>query len=201
MQPGYPSSGQDPYQTNPSDPFGQPGYGQYPSPPDPYQQQPTSGQPYAEPYQNPAAFPGQPVSGQPYGDYYTPPPVTGQPYGQPEYGAGGYPPPVAQPYPATGYGVPGAPVQQNQNTFGLLSMIFGIISIPLACCYGFGALFGIAGVVLGVTGMRKASAGQASNRGMAIAGLVCGAVGIILGLVWLIVIIASPSTTSSYYNY
>ncbi len=213
MQPGYPGSGQDPYNPNPSDPFGQPGYGQYPSAPDPYQQ-PAPGQPYPEPYQNPAAFPGQPVSGQPYGDPYAQPPVSGQPYapvsGQPyapEYGAPGYPPAVPaypQPgypqsgYPQPGYGAPmGAPAKQN-NTLGLLAMIFGIVGIPTFCCY-IGTLFGIAGVVLGMLGLRKVAAGEANNRGMAIAGVACGAVAALLGIAWIIYAIVSPSNGYSYY--
>jgi hypothetical protein len=76
----------------------------------------------------------------------------------------------------------GAPSQQN-NTMGLLSLILGIISIfPGVCCAFLGVLVGIAAVVLGILGMRKATAGQASNRGQALAGLICGSIGLVLSI-------------------
>jgi hypothetical protein len=62
-------------------------------------------------------------------------------------------------------------------------MIFGIIGIPASVCL---PLLGIplsgAGVVLGVLGMRRAAEGRASNRGMALAGVICGAVGVVIGI-------------------
>ncbi|HEX7743801.1 MAG TPA: DUF4190 domain-containing protein [Micromonosporaceae bacterium] len=156
MQPGNP--GQDPYgEQNPQDPTAPPNpYAQPPqSPGQPAYGQPGAGQhPYAQPQQDP--WSAQPTSGQPYG------------------AAPGYPPP--------GYGVPGQP--PPNNTLGLLAMIFGIVGIPLGVCCGlFGTPFGIAGVVLGILGLNRANQGQATNRGQALAGLICGAVGIVLAIV------------------
>lgn len=111
----------------------------------------------------------------PPGSYPPPPPAYGQqpdPYGQPAapYGQPGYPPPAAAP----------------SNGQGLAAMILGIISIPLACCGYGGIVLGILGIVFGVMGRRKADAGLATNRGQAQAGLICGAVGVVLGIVVLI---------------
>ncbi|GAA1816083.1 hypothetical protein HC028_10060 [Planosporangium flavigriseum] len=172
MQPGYPGSGQDPYgQQQPYvDPYAQPQYQpQQPQQPQPEQQgaQPPAGDPYGQPpqapqYQDPYA---QPTSGSPY--------------------------PPAAPYAMGGYGAPmGAPPQQN-NTQGLVAMILGIVSIPMAvCCSIVGIPMGIAAIVLGILGIKKADAGQASNRGQALAGAICGGAGILVAIVWFIAVFA-----------
>jgi hypothetical protein len=191
MQPGYPGPGQDPNNPNPygqqPDPYGQqPGYGQQPSyPADPYGQQPqygqqpTSGQPYGQ----------QPTSGQPYGQ-----PTSGQPYGQPTSGQPYGQPPGGSPYPSyPGYTDPayGQPQGGGQsNTMGLLAMIFGIAAIPLAFCCYIGTALGIAAIILGVLGTQKANRGEASNRGQAKAGLICGAVAVGLDILLLILSVA-----------
>jgi hypothetical protein len=69
---------------------------------------------------------------------------------------------------------------------GLVSLILGIISIPLTFCtpYGMavGMAVGVAAVVLGILGIHKANAGEADNRGQALAGLICGSVGLVLSI-------------------
>jgi hypothetical protein len=152
---------------------------------------------YPDPY-NPQQ-PQQPTSGQPYGDPYAPPQYgTPQYPGQPPYQ--GQPPYPGQPYPGGGYSVPvmpGPPTGQN-NTLGLLAMIFGIVSIPLGFCCGiFGVAMGGAGIVLGILGLRKANQGQATNRGMALTGIICGAIGVIG---WIILIAISASTGFFHIN-
>jgi hypothetical protein len=77
-------------------------------------------------------------------------------------------------------GDPGAP--QPNNTLGLLSLILGIASLPMLFCFGLGLPAGVAAVVLGVLGKRRADDGEATNRGQAIAGMICGAVGATLTL-------------------
>jgi hypothetical protein len=87
---------------------------------------------------------------------------------------------MAQP----GYGQP-APSTQN-NTLGLLALILGIAAIPLTCCFYIGVPVGIAAIVLGYLGKQKAERGEASNRGQAVAGLICGAVAVGLAIVLII---------------
>lgn len=65
-------------------------------------------------------------------------------------------------------------------------MILGIVAIPLVCCFYIGVPVGIAAVVLGFMGKQKADQGLATNRGMALAGLICGAVAIVLGILFVI---------------
>ncbi|MEU8258290.1 hypothetical protein AB0C06_28950 [Micromonospora inaquosa] len=165
MQPGNP--GQDPYGQQPNqDPTAPP------PPAAPYGQQPQD--PYAAPQ---APYGQQPTSGQPYGQQ--------QPYQdpyaqqQPQYNAG-------PTYPNAGY-----PQAQGQNnTLGLVALILGIASIPLACCPLLGIPVGIGGAVTGYLGRQKAAQGQASNAGQAKAGLICGAVGVVLGIISVILSVA-----------
>ncbi|MEU9506783.1 DUF4190 domain-containing protein [Micromonospora sp. NPDC048170] len=185
MQPGYP--GQDPYGQQPhQDPAVPPHHDPYAPPPAaPYGQQPTSGQPndpYAAPqypYGQPDPYGQPPTSGQPYGQ-----PAPGQPYGQQPYGQQPYQDPYGQQaYPPPMYpnaGFTGKGPGQQQNTLGLVSMILGIASIPLVCCY-LGIPLGIAALVTGWLGKQKADQGQAGNS-QALAGLICGAIGVVLGL-------------------
>jgi hypothetical protein len=174
MQPGNP--GQDPYGQQPNDPTApQPPHDPYAPPPAaPYGQQPTSGQPY-----------GQPTSGQPYGQ----PPQ--DPYGAPQAPYGQQQPQAPygqqQPYGSPTYPNAGYPQAQGQNnTLGLVSMILGIASIPLVCCVFLGIPVGIAAVVTGYLAKQKVAQGQASNAGQAKAGLICGAVGVGLGILLLL---------------
>lgn len=206
MQPGYP--GQDPYgQQPPQDPTSPQYQDPYAPPPAaPYGQQPPAGQPYGQP-QDPYSQPqppqyGQPpTSGQPYGQ-----PTSGQPYGQPTSGQPyGQPPPYQDPYaaqqpygaaptyPNAGYPQP----QGQQNTLGLVSMILGIASIPLACCY-LGIPLGIAAVVTGYLGRQKAAQGLANNDGQAKAGLICGIVGAVLGVLQIVLLIVGVNMPNNY---
>jgi hypothetical protein len=69
---------------------------------------------------------------------------------------------------------------------GLLAMIFGILGIVFGvCCWPIGAALAAAGIVLGALGMRKANEGLADNRGMSLAGVICGSVGAGLSLIFL----------------
>jgi hypothetical protein len=207
MQPGYPPPGQDPYgqqpyqdpyqQQQPQQPqYGQPQYGQPQQPPqygqqypDPNQQQPYQ-DPYAQPqqpaYQDPYAQPQQPVSGNPYPTSGNPYPTSGNPYPPaPGYGA--------QP----GYGYP-APQGGQNNTLALIGMILGIASIPTACCY-IGLLLGGAGIVLGVLGQKKANELGGAGKGQALAGIVCGAVGVVVEIA--ILVLAIGFNTFNYGTY
>jgi hypothetical protein len=65
-------------------------------------------------------------------------------------------------------------------------MILGIASIPLVCCFYLGIPLGIAAAITGWMGKQKAEQGLANNRGQAMAGLICGAVAVGLGIVFII---------------
>jgi hypothetical protein len=115
---------------------------------------------------------------QPPGSFPPPPPSYGA---QPPYGAGPTPP---------------------QNTQGLVGMILGIAAIPLLCCFYLGLPVGIAAVVVSYLGLNKAKAGLATNRSQALAGLICGAIAVVLGIAGLIYsIVAGTWNMSSYSDF
>ncbi|MET9465874.1 DUF4190 domain-containing protein [Streptomyces sp. NPDC006544] len=147
-----------------------------------------SGQPPASsPASAPAPQPGPPPA---YG-YPAQPAPDGYGYPAPQAPAGyGYPaqPPAPQAgyagYPAyPGYqGLPGYPYAPKSNGFGVTALVLGIIAV--ISCYG-GILFGIPAVIFGVLGRGKAKRGEADNDGMALAGVITGAVGIVVSCVFI----------------
>lgn len=112
-----------------------------------------------------------------------PPPPSG-PY------QGGYPPPPPQPY-STGYpGYPGYPGYQGggygqppvapKNGLGIAALVVGILSLPAVLTVFGGFVLGLVAIVLGFIGYRRAKKGEATNGGIAIAGIVIGLLGIVL---------------------
>ncbi len=91
--------------------------------------------------------------------------------------------------PPPGYGQPqpyGQPAAAPNNTLGLIAMVLGIASIPLACCFGAGILFGAAGAVLGYMGKQNAAQGKATNGSQANVGFICGIIGAAISLLWFV---------------
>lgn len=115
------------------------------------------------PYPPPAQYSPQ------YSGAYPPPPG---PY------PGSYPPPPPMPY--GGYGqVPAAP----KNGLGLSALVSGLLSVPAAFTVIGGFLLGLLAIALGFVGHGRARRGEATNGGIAIAGIVLGVLGIILSVV------------------
>src|SRR6187399_1526698 len=72
----------------------------------------------------------------------------------------------------------GAPfVQKRDQTIPTISLVLGIFSIVLICCYG-GIWLGLPAAVLGFLGMRNADSdmNRYGGRGMAIGGMVLGVI-------------------------
>ena len=116
--------------------------------------------------QDPFATP--PSDGQPSGDQPTGP----QPqYGQPQYGA--------QPYGSQPYGT--GPTRSPSNGFGITALVLGILALLLGVVL-VGALFGVAAIVFGFLCRARARRGEATNGGMAVAGIILGIVGILVSI-------------------
>lgn len=77
-----------------------------------------------------------------------------------------------------------------RNKLALTSMILGIVAIPLYFCLYAGVPVGIAAVIIGAIGLKqiKESAGVQGGKGMAIAGIVTGAIAAALILLSVLVI-------------
>lgn len=76
----------------------------------------------------------------------------------------------------------GAPAPAPRNGLGLAALILGVIAI-LTCWVVIGGVFGLLAIVLGVLGAGRARRGRATNRGVAITGIVTGAIGLVLSIV------------------
>jgi Domain of unknown function (DUF4190) len=128
-------------------------------------------------YQPPAGPP--PDQGPPPG----PPPGQGPPPGPPPgQGPGGYPAPG---YPAGGYPT----TRGRRNGMGTAALVLGVVALVLVLLLLFsplGAFLGLLAVLFGILGLIRANRGEADNRGQAVAGLVTGAVALLLGIVFTI---------------
>ncbi|MCW2521984.1 MAG: hypothetical protein JWO63_319 [Frankiales bacterium] len=113
-----------------------------------------------------------------------PPPYAQSPSVQPPY-AQPYPPypPYAQPYPMVSPPHPYASYPQPTTRNGLA--IASLVCSVLGLCCGIGAL---AGIGLGIAGLNQARE-IGSGRGLSIAGIIVGALGVLVAVGWLIVLI------------
>ncbi|MFF2850488.1 DUF4190 domain-containing protein [Streptomyces sp. NPDC058001] len=166
---------------------------------------PPSANPYAPPSgtASPHSHPTV-VGGIPGGQVPAPPlspegPGQAAPYGYP----GPAPYPTAYPYPGrpvpsapadyfpgvpggvSGYGWPGMPVAPS-NGLGTASLVVGIISVVGFCMWPVAIILGILAVVFGCVSRAKARRGEATNPGQALAGIICGSVGLALALMLLV---------------
>lgn len=118
---------------------------------------------------------GSPPAWQPYGQsgQDSAPAQYGQaPYGQSGYGQAGY---AQQPY---GSPPPGSP----SNGMGVAALVLGIVGL-FTWFFLLGGLLGIVAVILGVLARKKASRGEATNGGIALGGIITGAISVVLAVV------------------
>jgi hypothetical protein len=158
-------------------PYGQPSYGQSQFDQSQYgqQSQPQYGTPGN--YPPPPPYGGAPGYGPPPG---YPPPGYGAPgYGAPGYGAPGYGP--------SGYGAPGHPAYGAQPTKTNALAIASLVASVVSLC-GIGS---IAGIILGVVAINQIKVSGESGRGLALAGIIVGAVTLLFSMLWLVLVAAA----------
>lgn len=124
-----------------------------------------------KPEQSPSAPPPPPPHPGQQQQYPYPPQ---QPY---QYGPypGSYPPPPQGPYGGY-YPMQSAP----KNGLGIASLVVAIVG--LLSVFG-GILLGVVAVILGVIGRGRAKRGEATNGGVAMAGIVLGVLSIVVSIV------------------
>jgi hypothetical protein len=69
---------------------------------------------------------------------------------------------------------------------GIVGLVFSLVSVPVICLWAVALPCDILGVVLGGVGRRRRTAG----RGMALAGIICGGIGILIFLAEVVVVIS-----------
>ncbi|WP_246113971.1 DUF4190 domain-containing protein [Streptomyces montanus] len=174
----------------PGNPFAPPGGAQpgsaYPAPGGAYPA-PGGMPPNTSGHSNPFAAPG--AGGEPV----PPPPISPDGPGQVPYGYGypGQPYYPSAPGGGPGYGWPGMPMAPS-NGLGTAGLVLGIIAAVGFCLWPLAIVVGILAVIFGAVGRGKARRGEATNPGQALAGIICGAVGIVLGVAVGVLVIVGP---------
>lgn len=80
----------------------------------------------------------------------------------------------------------GSAPARPRNGLGVAALVLGILAI-VGCWSALAAIIlGILAVIFGIVGVRRANRRTATNKGVAIGGLVTGAIGLLLGIVFAI---------------
>lgn len=66
---------------------------------------------------------------------------------------------------------------RSKNTYATMSLILGVISLICCCAANLSMALGIVAVILGVIAIKN----NEENMGLAIAGIICGALGVVIG--------------------
>ncbi|MGC5564590.1 DUF4190 domain-containing protein [Streptomyces sp. FR-108] len=80
------------------------------------------------------------------------------------------------------------------NGLGTASLVLGIVAAVGFCLWPVALVCGVLALIFGGIGRGRARRGQATNAGQALAGMICGAVGVALGIAFLVVILVLPDT-------
>lgn len=172
-----------------------------------YPTPPTYGAPQQNPYaqQNPYSQPQQ----DPYAQQPQQNPYAQQP--QPNPGMPPYQPNPNQPYDPTAYGsynnytqgpgTPQKPGDRSKDWAAITGLILGILSIPCCFCTIYTIMFNIPffvnvivllpGIIFSIIGLKS------TKKGLAIAGLVCGCIGLLINTYFAIFMIAEMSNPNS----
>lgn len=77
----------------------------------------------------------------------------------------------------------------------IAALILGILGIIGSFCIGIGIVPAIAGVVLGILGMKAAQKLPGEpQKGLAIAGIITGAIGIVISLLWIVLVVVADDS-------
>jgi hypothetical protein len=92
-----------------------------------------------------------------------------------------------------------ATAPKANNGKALASMIVGIVSVLACLCWLIALPGGVVAVILGIIGRKEIAQGKGTNGGMALTGIITGAVAIAIGLGWVaLMLFGDDSGTISY---
>jgi Domain of unknown function (DUF4190) len=113
--------------------------------------------------------------------------MTDTPSDRPPYPPQGPPPGQG---PGGSYQAGGYPTARGRrNGMGTAALVLGVVALVLVILLLFsplGAFLGLLAVLFGILGLIRANRGEADNRGQAVAGLICGAVALLFGILFTI---------------
>ena len=89
---------------------------------------------------------------------------------------------------STGYSAY-TPEPEQKATLSIVSMVLGIVGLIFSCCCCLGVPFDIAAIVVGIIAKKK----NVPNQGMALAGIILGAVAIVIYIITVIINVATGS--------
>lgn len=109
------------------------------------------------------------------------------------------------PPPPPQYGAPVPPqggLPPKTSGKAITSLATGIVSLPAICCWPLGVVLGILGIVFGILARKDiaASAGQQKGDGMALAGIITGAISIVLIIIVLVLAATGAIDTNFEYS-
>jgi len=99
------------------------------------------------------------------------------------------PPPGTAPASRVELPLYGAPLPVTRNGLGTAALVLGVLSVPLALLL----VPAVLAICFGVVGRRRAGRGQATNGGVALAGALLGAAGLVVGLSALTLLLTSSA--------
>jgi uncharacterized membrane protein HdeD (DUF308 family) len=99
--------------------------------------------------------------------------------------------------------------EERPGPMAIIALICGILSVLCHCVPVAGSFIGfvlsVAAIVLGIIEIKKIGKGESSakGRGMALAGIILGAVGIVFGIIWVIILAvgAFAGTFGDWFSY
>lgn len=88
------------------------------------------------------------------------------------------------------YSPPQAFSGSKDQTLPIISLVLGVLGFLTICCHG-GVPMGIGAVITGYLGMKNADQNpqKYGGKGIAIGGLILGAIGLLSGVIWIILTI------------
>ena len=92
---------------------------------------------------------------------------------------------------------PAPPAVQQSNGMAVASLVLGIVSLILFFTFVPPFILGGLAVLFGILGLSKAKQG-APNKGLAIAGIVCGAVGIVAAIAFIALVLTAGDANTNF---
>jgi hypothetical protein len=92
---------------------------------------------------------------------------------------------------------PAPPAVQPTNGLAVASLVLGILSILLFFTVVPPFILGGLAVIFGIIGLSKAAQG-APNKGLAVAGLVCGAIGLVAAIAFIALVVSAGDVVTNF---